>query len=79
MSEVVSALGHASFEGFAKVSEIGPLGMITLRAKPDVAGLAAAVAEALEVGYTKFTRESVATRAGVSPGRSSGLRSESRR
>ena len=49
MSEVVSALGHASFEGFAKVSEIGPLGMITLRAKPDVAGLAAAVQAAVGV------------------------------
>ncbi|MDZ4094351.1 MAG: sarcosine oxidase subunit gamma, partial [Paracoccaceae bacterium] len=31
MSEPVSALGHASFDGFAVVREIGPLGMITLR------------------------------------------------
>lgn len=43
MSDPVSALKGASFDGFAKVREIGPLGMITLRAKPDVKGLAAAV------------------------------------
>lgn len=33
MSDPVSALGGASFEGFATIREIGPLGMITLRAK----------------------------------------------
>lgn len=33
MSEPVSALGGASFHGFAAIREIGPLGMITLRAK----------------------------------------------
>lgn len=33
MSDPVSALGHASFQGFATIREIGPLGMITLRAK----------------------------------------------
>jgi sarcosine oxidase subunit gamma len=33
MSEPVSALNGASFQGFAHVREIGPLGMITLRAK----------------------------------------------
>lgn len=42
MSEV-SALNHAKFDGFASIREIGPLGMITLRAKPDVAGLAEAI------------------------------------
>ena len=42
MSEPNSALGGASFTGFASVREIGPLGMISLRAK-DVAGLAEAV------------------------------------
>lgn len=42
MSDPVSALGGAQYEGFASVREIGPLGMITLRAK-DVAGLEAAV------------------------------------
>lgn len=43
MSDPVSALKGASFEGFVSVREIGPLGMITLRAKPGVKGLAAAV------------------------------------
>lgn len=33
MSEPVSALSGASFHGFATIREIGPLGMITLRAK----------------------------------------------
>ncbi len=39
----VSPLNGASTKGFATVREIGPLGMISLRAKPDVPGLAAAV------------------------------------
>jgi sarcosine oxidase subunit gamma len=43
MSEPASALGHASYDGFAAIREIGPLGMITLRARPDTAGLAEAV------------------------------------
>ena len=43
MSDPVSALGAASFDGFAKVREIGPLGMISLRAKSDVPGLVEAV------------------------------------
>ncbi len=43
MSKLVSALNGASFAGFAQVREIGPLGMITLRAKPDMPGLAEAV------------------------------------
>jgi sarcosine oxidase, subunit gamma len=33
MSEPVSALKGASFQGFASIREIGPLGMISLRAK----------------------------------------------
>jgi sarcosine oxidase, subunit gamma len=33
MSDPVSALGGASFDGFATIREIGPLGMISLRAK----------------------------------------------
>jgi sarcosine oxidase, subunit gamma len=33
MSDPVSALNGASFKGFATIREIGPLGMITLRAK----------------------------------------------
>ena len=43
MSDPVSALGHVVFDGFAQVREIGPSGMISLRAKPDLPGLAAAV------------------------------------
>ena len=50
MSDVVAALGHASYGGFAKIREIGPLGMITLRAKPDVAGLAEAIKAAVGTG-----------------------------
>ncbi len=42
MSDPISALGGASFDGFAKIREIGPLGMITLRAK-ELKGLAKAV------------------------------------
>ncbi|GGW21554.1 sarcosine oxidase subunit gamma [Gemmobacter lanyuensis] len=43
MSKIVSALNGAKFDGFASIREIGPVGMITLRAKPDVVGLAEAV------------------------------------
>ncbi len=43
MSNAVSALGGATYQGFATIREIGPIGMITLRAKPEVKGLAAAV------------------------------------
>ena len=43
MSDPVSALNHAAFDGFAKIREIGPLGMISLRAKSDLPGLAAAI------------------------------------
>jgi sarcosine oxidase, subunit gamma len=45
MSELlpVSPLNGATFTGYATIREIGPLGMITLRAKSDVAGLAAAI------------------------------------
>ena len=43
MSDPVSALGHVSYDGFASVREIGPLGMISLRAKPDVARLQEAI------------------------------------
>lgn len=46
MSDPVSALGGASFDGFAKVREIGPVGMITLRAK-GVKGLVKAVKAAV--------------------------------
>lgn len=47
MSNAVSALGNVSFDGFAKISEIGPVGMISLRAKADVKGLAKAIKAAV--------------------------------
>jgi len=40
MSDPVLPLDGAVFEGFATVREAGPVGMISLRALPDVAGLA---------------------------------------
>lgn len=46
MSEPVTPLNGARFEGFATIREIGPIGMIVLRAKPDVKGLAEAIAAA---------------------------------
>ena len=50
MSEPKSALGGAASEGFASIREIGPVGMITLRAKPEAAGLAKAVKAAVGTG-----------------------------
>lgn len=50
MSDPVSALGGARSDGFARIDEIGPLGMITLRAKPDLPGLAAAIEAAVGTG-----------------------------
>lgn len=47
MRDPVAPLGNASFDGFCQIKEIGPLGMISLRAKPDVAELAAAVKAAV--------------------------------
>ncbi len=47
MSDPVSALGGAMFDGFARVREMGPVGMITLRAKPDAAGLEAAIRDCI--------------------------------
>lgn len=41
-SAPAAPMGNASYTGFATIREIGPLGMITLRAKPDVPGLAQA-------------------------------------
>jgi len=45
----VSALGGVGFDGFARIREIGPLGMITLRAK-GIPGLDAAVNAAVGTG-----------------------------
>lgn len=47
MRDPVAPLGNASFDGFCKIREIGPLGMISLRAKPDVKELAKAVKAAV--------------------------------
>lgn len=44
MANPTAPWGNARFDGFASIREIGPLGMITLRAKPDVPGLGAAFA-----------------------------------
>lgn len=50
MSEVASTpvtpLAGARHDGFATIREIGPLGMIVLRAKPGIPGLAEAIAAA---------------------------------
>ncbi len=43
----VAPLGGARFDGFAAVREIGPLGMITLRAKPGTRGLDKALKAAI--------------------------------
>lgn len=43
MSNPVSALNGATYTGYARIREEGPLGMITLRAKADLAGLPAAI------------------------------------
>ncbi len=50
MSDPVSALGGAAFTGFADIKEIGPLGMITLRAKTDAAGLQSAINSCVGTG-----------------------------
>ncbi len=47
MSDAVSPLGGATYDGFARVSEIGPVGMITLRAAAGTKGLAAAIKAAV--------------------------------
>lgn len=44
MSDAVTPMGHARFDGFATVREIGPLGMISLRCDLDDPALAAALA-----------------------------------
>lgn len=42
MANPVAPMGNARYDGFASIREIGPLGMISLRAKRDVPGLAEA-------------------------------------
>lgn len=60
MSDPVSALKGASYAGFAALREIGPLGMISLRAKPGTNGLAAAV-QAVTGGPLPAARQIVTT------------------
>lgn len=47
MRDPVAPLGNASFDGFCKIREIGPLGMISLRSKPEVKALAKAIKAAV--------------------------------
>jgi sarcosine oxidase, subunit gamma len=56
MSEPAAPLGHARFDGFAQVREIGPLGMITLRARPDTPELAQAVLAAVGLDMPAMRR-----------------------
>jgi sarcosine oxidase subunit gamma len=50
MSDPVSPLHNAVYQGFARVAEIGPLGMISLRAKPEIKTLAKAIKAAVGTG-----------------------------
>jgi sarcosine oxidase, subunit gamma len=59
MSEPASALGGATSDGFAKIREIGPLGMITLRAK-GLAGLNKAVKAAVGTKVPEIRRIEIA-------------------
>lgn len=43
MSNPATPLNGAAYTGYATIREVGPLGMITLRAKADIAGLDAAI------------------------------------
>jgi sarcosine oxidase, subunit gamma len=56
MSDPVSALGGASFDGFASIREIGPLGMISLRCKHDVKALPKAIKTAVGVAMPGVRR-----------------------
>jgi sarcosine oxidase subunit gamma len=56
MSEPAIVPCEAAFEGFARVREIGPFGMIALRAAPDLPGLAAAVEAAVGAGLPERRR-----------------------
>ncbi len=56
MSDPVSALGGAVSDGFARIREIGPLGMITLRCKPDVSALPKVVKTAVGVAMPGVRR-----------------------
>lgn len=70
MPDPVSPLNGATFQGFAAVREIGPLGMITLRAKPGTRGLDKALRAAAGTalpGPRRFVRAGEALCAWMSP------------
>jgi sarcosine oxidase, subunit gamma len=56
MSDPVSAVGGATYDGFANIREIGPLGMISLRCKHDVAALPKAIKTAVGVAMPASRR-----------------------
>jgi sarcosine oxidase, subunit gamma len=56
MSDPVSALGGLSYSGFAEIREIGPVGMISLRARPDTPDLAKAVKAATGLALPETRR-----------------------
>ncbi len=66
MSKPVSALNGASYSGLVQITEIGPLGMITLRAKPDCPGLDAAIKAA--TGCARPAQRQIETKGGKSAG-----------
>jgi sarcosine oxidase subunit gamma len=47
MTDPVSALGNAQYDGFATIREVGPIGMISLRTKPGTLALAKAIKAAV--------------------------------
>lgn len=55
MSDPVSALGGAVYDGFARIWETGPLGMITLRAK-DLKGMDKAIKTAVGTKVPEMRR-----------------------
>lgn len=60
MSDPISALSGAKFHGFAAISEIGPLGMISLRAPAGDKHLAKAIRSAVGVGLPAPRRIEIA-------------------
>jgi sarcosine oxidase, subunit gamma len=70
MSDPVSALGGVASEGFARIREVGPLGMISLRCKHDVAALPKAIKTAVGVampGVRQIVRDGVWAAGWMSP------------
>ena len=59
MRDPVAPLGNARFDGFCQIREIGPLGMISLRAKADVKSLAKAIKAAKVVGFADLGMEAI--------------------